>query len=227
MSGNKAAAIIVAAGSGERFGETDKMFAPLNGQPVLAVTVGVFEASAAVDSIILVVHPDNLEKCRTLASVQGWRKVSGIVPGGERRQDSVAGGLAELGDADWVIVHDGARPLVTEDIINRGLEAAGETGAAVAAMPVRDTIKLAEADLTIMGTPPRQNLWAVQTPQVFQFDIIAEAYRRVTDDVTDDATMVERMGHRVQLYMGSYDNMKITKAEDLALASILWQKHAK
>ncbi|MFC1966929.1 2-C-methyl-D-erythritol 4-phosphate cytidylyltransferase, partial [Chloroflexota bacterium] len=115
--------------------------------------------------------------------------------------------------------------LVTVDLIDRGLEAATETGAAIAAVPVTDTIKVAGDDGFVQGTPPRQNLWAIQTPQVFHFDIIAEAYRQAKYEVTDDARLVEQMGHRVKLYMGSYDNIKVTTPEDLALAEILVQKH--
>jgi len=225
MSGNKAAAIIVAAGAGERFGKTDKMFTPLKDKPVLAHTVGVFEASAAVDSIVVVVQSDKLLKCQILGKEQGWRKVRSIRPGGKRRQDSVSNGLAGLGEADWVLIHDGARPLVTGDIIARGLEAARETGAAIAAMPVRDTIKLAEADLTIMGTPPRGNLWAAQTPQVFRRDIITRAHAGTVPEVSDDAALVERLAVRVKLFPGSYDNIKITTPEDLLLAGILLERN--
>ncbi len=110
------------------------------------------------------------------------------------------------------------------DLIQRGLEAARETGAAIAAVPVTDTIKLAGADRLVMGTPPRHNLWAAQTPQVFRFDIIVQAYRQAGAEVTDDASLVEQLGYKVKLYMGSYDNIKITTSEDLALAELLWQK---
>jgi 2-C-methyl-D-erythritol 4-phosphate cytidylyltransferase len=124
-------------------------------------------------------------------------------------------------------IHDGARPLVTAELIQRGLAVARETGAAVAAVPVTDTIKIAGDDGIVRETPPRSNLWAVQTPQVFRYDIISDAYRQVTAEVTDDASLVERLGYRVKLYMGSYDNIKITTPDDLALAQVLWQKYAK
>ena len=124
-----------------------------------------------------------------------------------------------------MVIHDGARPLVTVDLINRGLEAIEETGAAVAAVPVTDTIKMVGDDRIVRQTPPRQNLWVVQTPQVFGIKIIAEAYSRVSGDVTDDASLVEQSGYRVKIYMGAYDNIKITTPDDLALAEALWQKH--
>ena len=154
-------------------------------------------------------------------------KVTDVCPGGERRQDSVVAGLSHLSHCDWVVIHDGARPLVTLDLIDRGLEAATETGAAVAAVPVTDTIKVAGDDGFVQGTPPRRNLWAVQTPQVFRFDIIAEAYRQTKYEVTDDARLVEQLGYRVKLYMGSYDNIKVTTTNDLALAELVWQKYQK
>jgi len=110
------------------------------------------------------------------------------------------------------------------DLIDCGLEAARETGAAVAAVPVTDTIKVAGDDRIVTETPLRHNLWAVQTPQVFRFDIIAEAYRRAKGEVTDDASLVEQLGYRVKLYMGSYDNIKVTTPDDLALAEVLWHK---
>ncbi len=219
-------AIIVAAGASQRMAGIDKLWAPLGGKPLIARVVDVFQACRSIDQIVIVLNQSNLESGQQLAREQEWSKVTDICLGGQRRQDSAANGLARLSQCQWVVIHDGARPLVTEELIESGLETVTTSGAAAAAVPVTDTIKIAGNDRLVTETPPRQNLWAVQTPQVFQFDIIAEAYRRVTDDVTDDATMVERIGHRVQLYMGSYDNIKITKAEDLALASILWQKHA-
>ncbi|MFC2041525.1 2-C-methyl-D-erythritol 4-phosphate cytidylyltransferase, partial [Chloroflexota bacterium] len=138
---------------------------------------------------------------------------------------SKPGLLSRLNDCSWVVIHDGARPLVTADLIDRGLEAATETGAAVAAVLVTDTIKVVGDDGFVQGTPPRHSLWAIQTPQVFRFDIITEAYRQAKYEVTDDARLVEQLGHRVKLYMGSYDNIKVTTPEDLALAEILVQKH--
>jgi len=146
--------------------------------------------------------------------------------GGKRRQDSVAAGLKHLKNCDWVVIHDGARPLVTKDLIERGLEAAQETGAAVAAIPVTDTIKIADDDRTVLETPVRQNLWAAQTPQVFRFGLISEAYKEAKGEVTDDASLVEQLGYKVKLYLGAYDNIKITTNYDLLMAEIL-QKYGK
>jgi len=208
-------------------GGVDKMFALLGGKPVLARVIDTFHRCESVDQIVVVVSKENLERCRQLVAVQGWSKVTDVCPGGERRQDSVATGLSRLNQCHWVVIHDGARPLVTVDLIGRGLTEARETGAAVAAVPVTDTIKLAGDNMMVMGTPPRRNLWAVQTPQVFRFDIITKAYQQVETEVTDDATLVERLGYKVKLYMGAYANIKVTTPDDLVLAEVLWQKHGK
>jgi 2-C-methyl-D-erythritol 4-phosphate cytidylyltransferase len=154
--------------------------------------------------------------------------VSDICPGGRRRQDSVVAGISRLTDCEWVVVHDGARPLVSEELISRGLSAAQATGAAAAAVPVTDTIKIAGDDMLVRETPPRRGLWAVQTPQVFRLDTITNAYRdRGDGEVTDDAAAVEQSGHRVKLYMGAYDNIKITTPSDLALAEVLLKEHGR
>ena len=223
----KVGAVIVAAGSSQRMDGADKVFALLGGKPILARVVDTFQRCNPIDQIVIVLSEQNLERGQQLVAEQGWSKVSDVCAGGRRRQDSVAAGLKRLSNCDWVIIHDGVRPLVTVDLINRGLEAAKETGAAVAAVPVTDTIKLAGDDRIVHQTPPRQNLWAVQTPQVFGIKIITEAYSRANGDVTDDASLVEQLGYRVKIYMGSYDNIKITTPDDLALAEVLWQKHGR
>lgn len=217
----KTAAIIVAAGKGERMGGVDKIFAPLAGKPLLVWAVDTFQQCKLIDRIIIVLSEENLERGEGLVVEKGWPKVSDVCIGGEERQQSVANGLKLLDDCQWVVIHDGARPLVTEALIQDGLEAAIESGAAVAAVPVTDTIKLAADDGFVMGTPPRKSLWAVQTPQVFRFDIIKEAYNKAKAMATDDAALVERLGYKIKLYMGSYDNIKITTLGDLALAEIL------
>lgn len=202
-------------------GEIDKLFALLGGRPVLARVLDAFQKCARVDRIIVVVSRENLKQAEQLVAGKSWPKVSDVIAGGERRQDSVAAGLAKLTDCEWVVIHDGARPLVTPGLIERGLDAARESGAAVAAIPVKDTIKLAGADGFVLGTPPRVNLWQVQTPQVFRYDILAAAYRNLDSEVTDDAALVEKAGNRVKLYPGDERNLKITTRVDLALAEAL------
>ncbi len=229
MTGNekqKAGAVIVAAGSSRRMGGADKVFAPLGGKPVLTRVVDTFQKCDSIDRIVVVLSKQNLEKGKQLVTGEGWSKVADVCPGGERRQDSVIAGLDCLGNCEWVVIHDGGRPLVTVELIESGLDAAAETGAAVAAVPVTDTIKVAGDDMIVQGTPPRQSMWSVQTPQVFRYDIITEAYRMLKYEVTDDARAVERAGGSVKIYAGSYDNIKITKPDDLALAEFLLQKKA-
>jgi len=206
-------------------GGIDKVLALLGGKPLLLQATRAFQECPLINQIVVVVNAKNLEQCRQLVAGEGWSKVTDVCPGGRRRQDSVAAGLKRIKNCDWVVIHDGARPLVTVDLIERGLEAAKETGAAVAAIPVTDTIKVAGEDRIVRETPPRQNLWAIQTPQVFRVDIIIEAYQRANGDVTDDASLVEQSGYKVKLCMGSYDNIKVTTPDDLALAKVLWRKY--
>jgi len=217
----------VAGGRSERMGGVDKVFAPLGGVPVLARVIDTFQRCKSIDQIVVVLSKQNLERGHQLLAEQRWSKVGNICPGGRRRQDSVAAGISRLKSCHWVIIHDGNRPLVTVELIERGLAEAKETGAAVAAVPVTDTIKVAGDNRLVQQTPPRDNLWAVQTPQVFRFDIITEAYRQAKNEVTDDASLVEQLGYKIKLYMGSYANIKITTPDDLALAEILWQKYGK
>jgi len=217
----KVGAIIVAAGESQRMQGVDKILAPLGNKSVLAWSIEAFEECPAVERIILVNSQSHLGPVKCMAVDHQWTKVADVCVGGKRRQDSVAAGLKMLGHCEWVIIHDGARPLVNRDIIERGLQAAQETGAAAAAVPVTDTIKLAGDDMKVIETPPRAHLWAVQTPQIFRFSILEEAYRQAKGDVTDDAMLVEQAGGKVKLYLGSYDNIKITTPRDLAVAELM------
>jgi len=223
----KVGAVIVAAGESQRMGGVDKVMVLLGGKPVLARTVNVFQNCGSIDQIVIVLSEQNLEPGKRLVAGEGWTKVTDVCPGGRRRQDSVLAGLKRLKDCHWVVIHDGVRPLVTEDLICRGLREAEETGAAVAAVPVTETIKVAGGDRIVHQTLLRQNLWAVQTPQVFYNPIIAEAYQKAKGEATDDASLVEQLGYRVKLYMGAYDNIKITTPDDLVLAEVLWHKRGK
>jgi 2-C-methyl-D-erythritol 4-phosphate cytidylyltransferase len=225
ISKSKVGAIVVAAGGSQRMNGVDKMMAPLGGKPLLVWSIEALQRSPKVDRIVLVNSQKNLESVQCMVIDHKWTKVAEVCMGGRRRQDSVAAGLKMLGECEWVIIHDGARPLLTVDLIERGLEAARETGAAVAAVPVIDTVKLAGDDRIVIETPPRENLWAVQTPQVFRFAIIKEAYQQSRGDVTDDAMLVEQIGNKVKLFQGSYDNIKITTPRDLAIAETIIKEH--
>jgi 2-C-methyl-D-erythritol 4-phosphate cytidylyltransferase len=215
--------VIAGAGISQRMG-ADKVFMSLAGRPLLAWSVDVCQGCELVNQIAIVLHETKLDLGRRLVAERGWSKVVEVCPGGDRRQDSVRHGLSKLKGCDWVIIHDGARPFLTLELIRDGLEAAKSTGAAVAAVPVTDTVKRGGSDLMVRETLNRQELWAAQTPQIFRFDIITKAHEQIKDDVTDGAGMVEKLGYRVKLYMGSYGNIKITTPEDLALAEIIARK---
>lgn len=213
-------AVIVAAGESRRMGGIDKLFAPLEGRPLLAHALLPFERSPQVERIALVVSAQNQERARALVQGLGLRKVTAICLGGPRRQDSVRLGLEALGPCQWVLVHDGARPLMPQELITAGLEAARETGAAVPVVPLVDTVKEVEGGL-VVRTLDRSRLAAVQTPQVFRYDLLQEAHRRFGVEVTDDAAMLEALGHPVRTFPGSPRNLKVTTSLDLALARAL------
>ena len=226
-AGTAVGAVIVAAGESRRMRGIDKILTPLAGRPLIAHAIEAFDDSPRIGRIVLVLSRNTLEGGRRLVDEGGWHKITDVCAGGERRQDSVRAGLELLSDVDWVVVHDGARPLVDADIIGRGLDAAAETGAAVASVPVTDTIKRAGPGCIVVDTPPREELWAAQTPQVFRRQVLADAHERVSEDVTDDAAMVELAGGAVKLFMGSYENIKVSTPEDLAAARVLLESRAR
>ena len=211
-------AVIVAAGRSTRMGGVDKTFAPIYGRPLVAHTLDRFESSSLIDQIVLVLAEDSLEQGRKLVEERDYEKVAHVCAGGQRRQDSVRNGLELLSPCDWVIVHDGARPCLDDAILQRGLDAAAECGSAVAGVPVKDTIKLVTPDQMVKDTPDRSQLWAAQTPQIFRYGLLLEAHRTCTQDVTDDAAMVESLGHPVKMFLGSYENIKVTTTDDLVIA---------
>lgn len=216
-------AIVAAAGRSQRMGGPDKLFAPLGGRPLLARTLAAFQDCPAVDRVVLVLATESLAQGRALAEEEGFSKVRTVCPGGRRRQDSVREGLEVLGSCAWVVVHDGARPLVTRRLIEEGLAAAQETGAAVCALPAQDTVKRVDAQGRVLRTLDRRRLWLIQTPQVFRYDLLRRAHQCSRHPATDDAALVERLGHRVLVYPGSPRNLKVTTPEDLALAEALLQ----
>ena len=216
-----AGVIVVAAGDSRRMAGVDKIFVPLMGRPLISYSLEVLHGAPQVGAIVLVLADHNLERGRTLVEEKGWHKVGDVCLGGERRQDSVRRGLDRLPDSEWIIVHDGARPFIDLDLVARGLKEAGYTGAAVAAVPVKDTIKSADAELQVTQTLPRDGLWAVQTPQVFRRQMLDEAHRHINEEFSDDASMVERAGGKVRIFMGSYYNIKVTTPEDVPVAEAI------
>jgi 2-C-methyl-D-erythritol 4-phosphate cytidylyltransferase len=214
-------AIVVAAGRSTRMG-FDKRWADLGGRPVLAWSLETLAGVASVDRLVVVTSDDRHDDVWRLVGRTVPARLRGrAVPGGERRRDSVAAGLAALSDCDWLLVHDAARPFLTEATIARGLEAVRSMGACVAALPARDTIKRVRADRTVVETPPREELWTVQTPQLFRRDLLQDALAATDDDATDEAALVERIGGTVRVFEGDTMAFKITTPDDLEIARAL------
>jgi 2-C-methyl-D-erythritol 4-phosphate cytidylyltransferase len=220
LNENNTAAIIVAAGNSRRMGH-DKIFSDIGGKPLIARVIDTCQQSSEISEIILVFNSNNINAGKELCSRMNWTKVTDVCTGGDRRQDSVQQGLNRITQCEWVLIQDGARPFITTEMITRGIKAAAETGAAIAAVPVNDTIKQADNNQIVVQTLERNSLWAIQTPQIYRFDIISEAYKNIKDDVTDDAAMVEKLGYKVKIFLGSYNNIKITTQEDMIMAEII------
>ncbi len=212
---------VVAAGESRRMRGVDKQFAAIAGRPMLAYSLTVFDRSPSVDRISIAASTDRIEDVQQMVRDYGFDKVVSVVEGGARRQDSVLNAVRGLGEVDIALIHDGARPFVDQPTVERAVAAATEWGAAIAAVPVKDTIKFVDGDLSVADTPSRDRLWAAQTPQAFRLEILLRAHSEVSRDVTDDAAMVEAIGHPVKLFMGSYLNIKVTTPEDLLFAEAI------
>lgn len=210
-------AIVPAAGHARRMDGRDKLFLPLGGRPLLAWCIDTLESCDLIREVVIALNPAGLKRAALLSEARGWRKTRTCL-GGARRQDSVAAALRLLGSVDWVLVHDGDRPFLTGQLIRDGIDAARDTGAAVAAVPAKDTIKVVDATGLVVQTLERDSLRAVQTPQVFRADILLRAYALTDEPATDDAMLVERLGCRVRLYEGAYENLKVTTPDDLDVA---------
>lgn len=218
----RCAAVIVAAGSAARMGGIDKVMADLGGQPMIARTVAAFQECDCIQEIVVVTREDLIPAITALCA--GLSKVQAVIRGGSSRQESVSLGLAAVSEkAKLVAVHDGARPFVTWQVIDRTVRAAHTYGAAAPAVPVKDTIKVVQGGL-VKETPERSTLQAVQTPQVFDIDLLKGALKKAKEDgaaVTDDCSAVERMGMSVKIVEGDERNIKITTPMDLALGRYL------
>ena len=214
-------AVILAAGQSLRMSGLDKTFAPLLGRPLILHTLEVFLTCPAIQQTVLVLADSNIEQGRALAQEGVIAGEVSLCLGGPTRQDSARCGLSALGQCEWVVVHDGARPCLDPALLEMAIAQAQEHGNAVAAMPVTDTIKVVDAQGFVSRTPPREELWAVQTPQVFPFSLLKEAYDLGGNEVTDDASLIERLGVKVKLIPGSYENIKVTSQHDLAVAEII------
>jgi len=217
-------AVIVAAGKGKRMGtEISKQFLPLCGKEILAHTVEKFEKAACIRDIILVTGGDALQDVRQMVQEYGWKKIISVTEGSKERQDSVFLGLQQVPqDTEIVLIHDGVRPFVTEEILERSIAAAKETGGCVAGVPAKDTIKVCDAEGFAIATPNRSTLRQIQTPQTFRRKEILAAYEKAKADGflgTDDASVAEHSGFPVRVIMGSYSNIKITTKEDLLIGA--------
>ena len=221
-------AIVAAAGEGKRMGGLiSKTFLPVAGRPLVLRTLDRFFSTRSVEKVILVVAEKDIRRSREL--IQGDANLCHrpwlLQAGGASRQESVRRGLEKLGsDCEIVAIHDGARPFITATLIDRCVDEARRSGAAVIGVPVRDTIKVVSEDHWVKTTPPRNTLWEIQTPQVFRKELIVEAHNRGSRqaiEATDDAMLVEQMGHPVFLLEGEWTNIKLTVPEDFLLAEAL------
>jgi 2-C-methyl-D-erythritol 4-phosphate cytidylyltransferase len=223
-------AILVAGGSSQRMG-FDKLFAVIAGEPVIAHPIRAFERATSVDEIVVVAREDRHDEIRNISRDKGFKKVLSIVPGGERRQDSVRAGLDRINhDAKYVAVHDAARPLISPEQIERAFAQCRVHGAATLAQPVNDTLKRVDADLLIVGSVDRQQIYAMQTPQIFERKLLEDAYRAVYAEnilVTDEVSAVERLGCKVALVLDDDFNLKITYPRDLPVADFILRDRAK
>ena len=220
-------AIIAAAGRGSRMvSKTSKQFLLLDGIPVLAHTLKAFESAKSIDAVIIVGKAKDIDYCReNISSVFGLKKIIAYVIGGRHRQDSVNNALRVLpGDADIVVIHDGARPLVTPELIDRTVKETKHWSAVIVGNPVKNTIKLVTTDETVDYTIDRGQLWAIQTPQAFKANVLIHAHRVAKEAKfygTDDATLVEKINHPVRVIPGDENNIKITTPIDLTIAEAI------
>ena len=220
-------AIVLAAGQGKRMhSKVQKQFLEIQGYPVLYYSLRCFQESPLIQDIILVTGEESISYCKEeIVQKYGFTKVSAVIPGGKERYDSVYAGLCECRDCEYVLIHDGARPFVTEEILKRGLQKVKETGACVIGMPSKDTVKLSDEEGYVKETPNRKCVWTIQTPQIFLYSLIREAHDSIRQKdmskITDDAMVVEQeTGAKVALAEGSYQNIKITTPEDMNTAEM-------
>lgn len=226
----KYTAIVLAAGKGDRMNSSiRKQYMELEGFPLLYYALHAFEQSC-VDEIVLVAGEDEIEYCRIqIVEKYQFQKVSRIVPGGSERYLSVYEGLRAVQNTDIVLIHDGARPFVTDEIIERTIQAAAVYGSGIAAMPAKDTVKIVDEERFAVQTPPRDRVWMMQTPQAFVYQDIRAAYEKILaqqiTNVTDDAMVLEQAFHKsAKIVEGSYYNLKVTTPEDMEIASAFCKK---
>ncbi len=228
--GEKCTAIILAAGQGRRMGsKIPKQFLHLREYPVLYYSLKCFQECEWISDMVLVTNQENLEYVeKEIVDKYSFTKVRKIIEGGKERYDSVYAGLKECESSDYVFVHDGARPFVTQEILERILEGVKKYGACIAGMPTKDTIKIADEEGCVLSTPVRERVWTIQTPQAFSFSLLKAAHdsirKKEMTEITDDAMIVEQeTKNKVKLVAGAYENLKITTPEDLKVAESILQ----
>jgi 2-C-methyl-D-erythritol 4-phosphate cytidylyltransferase len=213
----------MAAGSGKRMGgSVKKQYLKIDGKEIIKMTAEVFDSCALVDEIVAVTGADELDYVKEI--LKDCNKLKAVVAGGSERQYSVYNGLTALTDCDIVLIHDGVRPFVKAEEIEKCIAEVNKSGACVLGVPVKDTIKVCDEEGNIVSTPKRSTLWAAQTPQCFRYDLILSAYESAIAEGflgTDDASLAERMGIKVKMVEGSYNNIKITTPEDMKLGEVL------
>lgn len=234
MKQERNTAIVLAAGQGKRMhSKIQKQFLEIDHRPVLYYSLECFQKSPLIQEIILVTGEEMISYCkREIVERYHFTKVTKVIAGGKERYDSVYQGLLACEDCDYVFIHDGARPFITEEILERGIFGVQETGACAVGMPSKDTIKIADKDGFIQSTPDRSQVWSIQTPQIFAYPLIRSTHEslRAKDmsGVTDDAMVVEQeKGTKIRLVEGSYQNIKITTPEDLDVAETFLKKYKK
>ncbi|MBM7624984.1 2-C-methyl-D-erythritol 4-phosphate cytidylyltransferase [Sporohalobacter salinus] len=220
------AAIIPAAGQGKRMNsKLNKQYLSLLDKPVLAHTLGVFQKSDLITEIIVVVREDEMDYCRQeVINKYNYDKVSALIKGGQSRQESVYNGLQSVDNANYILIHDGARPLLTKDTLHESINQVKNYKAVGVAVPVKDTIKKIDSNGYVEKTPVRDKLWAIQTPQVFEYSLVFEAYNKaIAEGIsgTDTSMLVERLDQKVKLIRGSYENFKVTTPIDLINAEAI------
>ena len=228
----KCTAIVLAAGQGKRMNsKVQKQFLMLKGKPLLYYSLACFQNSEEIDEIIVVTGEESIDFCKKeIIDLYGFFKVSKVVAGGKERYDSVYNGLCACRDCEYVFIHDGARPFVTEDIIKRTKEAAVQYHACIAGMPSKDTVKIADDNHMVAMTPKRSQVWTIQTPQVFEYALIKEAHetarKHSMENITDDAMVIETYTDtKIRMVEGSYENIKITTPEDILVAEKFLEKN--
>ena len=230
QTNNYTSVVIVAAGQGRRMKlDINKMYFSIKGKAILTRSIEVFEKSSLINEIVVVVNESEADICREdIIENYGFKKVKSLVYGGEKRQNSVFNGLKEVNrKSAFVIIHDGARPFINGEIIENSLNTAKKFGASCVAVPAKDTIKVSDEEDFLCHTLKRPNIWVVQTPQTFKYEIIVKAHENANNNgiiSTDDTGLVEKIGIKSKIVTGNYDNIKITTREDLTVAEHIINK---